>query len=166
MEDQISQKLDIFFNKYTLVTGKKGDIFIHAEEPPAGIFYLKKGLIRQYVVTQKGEEITVNIFRPASFFPMMWAINKTSNKFYFEAISDVELWRAPSEDVVQFIKNEPDVMYDLLARLYKGLDGLLGRMTHLMSGNARAKVIFTILNMRDRFSNNTNIIDFDTTQKQ
>lgn len=166
MEDQISQKLDNFFSSYTPVKEDSGFILIHAEEVPAGVFYLKKGLVRQYAISPRGEEITLNIFRPKSFFPLMWAINKTPNKHYFEAISEIEAWRAPAEEVVAMIKTNPDVMYDLLGRLYKGIDGLLGRMTHLMIGNARAKVIFTIINMHDRFNKNTDLsIPFESTHK-
>lgn len=166
MEDQISQKLDAFFNNFTPVKEESGFILIHAEESPTGVFYLKKGLVRQYVISPKGEEITLNIFRPKAFFPLMWAINGTPNKYYFEAISEIEGWRAPAEEVVTMIKNNPDVMYDLLARLYKGVDGLLGRMTNLMVGNARAKVIFTIMNMHDRFNKNAEqAIPFESTHK-
>lgn len=154
MDATVITKLDIFFGKYTQVKGKKGDIFIHAEEEPAGIFYLKKGLVRQYTVTAKGEELTVNIFKPPSFFPMMWAVNNTENLFYFEAMDDVELWRAPKDQVLDFIKHDSEILFDLLSRVYRGVDGVLARITYLMSGNARAKIIFTILNMYYRFGQN------------
>lgn len=151
METDVLAKLGSFFQKYTSITGKKGDIFIHAEEEPNGIFYVQKGLVRQYTVTTKGEELTVNIYKPPSFFPMMWAINDTTNKFYFEAMSDVELWRAPKDSVLEFLKNEPDILFDLVSRLYRGIDGVIARIIYLMSGNSRAKVIYTILNLYYRF---------------
>lgn len=161
MENDIKKKLDQFFSQFTFLTYQKGDVFIHADEPPAGIFYLTKGLVRQYIITSKGEDLTVNIYKPLSFFPMMWAINETENLFYFEAMGDIEMWRAPKEEVVGFIKNEPDVLYDLLSRLYKGVDGLLARMTYLMAGNARAKIIFTILNVAYRFAITEKDIDIN-----
>ena len=154
MQEEVQKKLNSFFEKYTQVNGKKGDIFIHAEEAPVGIFYLQKGLVRQYVITPKGEELTVNIFKPPSFFPMMWAINDTANDFYFEAMEDVSLWRAPKNQTLDFLKSDPMVAFDLLSRLYRGIDGLLARLTYLMSASSRAKIIFTLLNMHYRFGKN------------
>lgn len=166
MENPIINKLDTFFSKFTHVTGKKGDIFIHAEEPPDGVLYLKQGLIRQYLITPKGEEVTVNIYKPGSFFPMTWTLNESPNLYYFEAMNTVELWRAPRLEVVDFLKTNSDVMYDLLSRLCKGIDGVLGKITHLMSGDARTKILFTLLNLHYRFANkDVQEINLDTTHK-
>jgi CRP/FNR family transcriptional regulator len=116
-----------------------------------GVFYLEKGLVRQYTITVKGEELTVNIYKPPSFFPMMWAINGTQNSFYFEAMEDSTLWRAPIEPVIQLLKTDINVTYDLVSRLYRGLDGVIGRIIYMMAGTARSKVIYTILNLYYRF---------------
>jgi CRP/FNR family transcriptional regulator len=151
MDSEVLEKLNSFFQNYTPIKGKKGDIFIHAEEEPNGIFYVQSGLVRQYAVTTKGEELTINIYKHPSFFPMMWAINDVSNKFYFEAMSDVELWRAPKDSVIDFLKSDPDILFDLVSRLYRGIDGVVARIIYLMSGNSRAKVIYTILNLYYRF---------------
>lgn len=151
MENALKEKLDAFFTKYKHQLCKKGEILIRADEEPSAILYLKNGRVKEYAISHKGNEIVVGVFKPISFFPMSWAVNKTENHYYYEAIEDIDVWKAPADDVVTFVKNEPDVLLDLLKRVYHGTDGLLMRMTYLMSGNAYAKLIAEILIHMRRF---------------
>lgn len=151
MEENVQKKVKIFFTTYKKKNYKKGEILIRAEEDPPGIFYLTRGKIRQYFISTNGTELVVNIFKPISFLPMSWAINSTNNKYFFEAITDLEVYIAPRNDTIRFIKENPDVLFDLIRRVYKGTDGILNRMTHLMSGNAYARIITEIIIQSERF---------------
>ena len=164
----IVKKLDKFFSTYRRISFKKGEIIIRADDPPAGIFYLKEGVVREYVISQKGEELTLNIFRPYAFFPMSYAINKTINNHFYEAQTQVLTWRAPVEDILQFIKNEPEVMFDLLARIYIGLQGIFARMEYLMTGSAKTRLITELLIYAKRFGDKKTgkiTVDLRLTQK-
>jgi len=165
MEEALVKKIDAFFTQFKYQKYKKGEILIRADDDPTGIFYLKKGTVKEYAISKKGDEVVVNIFKPASFFPMSWAINNTYNRYYFEATSDVEIWKTPREKAVEYIKNEPDVLFNLLSRLYKGTDGLLTRMTYLMSGNAYARLIAELLIYAKRFGNGQNVVDVQIAEK-
>ncbi len=57
----------------------------------------------------------------------------------------------PVENALTFLKDNPDVMLDLLSRLYRGMDGLLGRMVHLMSGTARSRLLYELIVESRRF---------------
>lgn len=151
MDKALQKKLDTFFFQYKLQKYKKGEILIRADENPSGIFYITKGTIKQYVISLEGVEQILTIYKSLSFFPMMWAINNTPNSYYFEAMSEVDVWKAPKDAVVKFIKKEPEILYDLVSRLYRGMSGLLSRIEYLMTGSAYHKVIFTILNTVARF---------------
>lgn len=151
MNDAIQKKLETFFTQFKHQQYKKGEILIRADDEPQGIFYLKKGIVRQYSISKDGEEQTLNLYKPISFFPLMWAINNTHNTYYFEAVKEVEVYRAPKDEVIAFLKKEPEIMYDIISRLYKGMHGLLSRIEYLQSGDAYMKVIFAILNASYRF---------------
>ncbi len=151
MEAKISKKLEAFFTQYKQQKYKKGEILIRANDEPQGVFYLKKGIVRQYSISKDGEEQTLNLYKSISFFPLMWAVNDTPNTYYFEAVTDTEAYRAPRDQVIAFLKSEPDIMYDLISRLYKGMHGLLSRIEYLQSGDAYTKVIFALLNASYRF---------------
>lgn len=151
MDNTIKQKLETFFSQFKHLTFKKGEILIRADDEPAGIFYLKSGVIRQYSISKEGEEQTLTIYKPISYFPMMWAINGTENAYYFEALTEVETYRAPKDIVVEFIKKEPDVLFDLTSRIYSGMHGLLSRMEYLLFSSAYNKILFTLINNANRF---------------
>lgn len=116
---------------------------------------------REQLIRVLGDELVVNIFKPISFFPMSWAINNTRNMYFFEAVTNAEVWRAPKDKALEFIKTNQDVLYDLLSRVYKGTDGLLTRMTYLMSGNAYARLITEIIIHAKRFGNPLRISEKD-----
>ena len=167
MDQEINNKIDNFFKQFKYQKYKKGEILIRADEYPGGIFYLKEGKVKEYAISQKGDELVINIFKPNAFFPMSWGFNNTPNKYFFEAISDLEVYRAPKDEVLTFIKNNPDVLYDLMKRVYKGTDGLLNRMTYLLAGNAYARLITELIIQAQRFGKTENgIIELKITEKE
>ncbi len=168
MQEKIKRKLEKFFAKYNYLQYKKGQLLILAGDNPAGIFYLKSGTVRVYYITRQGNEVIVNIYKAPSFFPMMWVVSNLPNGYYHEAITPAEVWRAPKEDVLAFVREEPDVLFDLTARLFKGMDGLLSRMVYLMSGSAYKRLTLEIIISTKRFGSphgSHRNIHIKTTQK-
>lgn len=151
MTSVINDKIDAAFSSYPKRTYPKGQILVFADENPEHIFYIVKGRVRKYDVSYRGEEVIVNIFQPPAFFPMSWAINKSPNKFFYKTEVDTELHVVPVDVALRFIKDNPDVMLDLLSRIYRGMDGLLGRVVHLMSGTAKSRLLYELIIETQRF---------------
>jgi len=149
--NDIPQRIAQFFTKYPLRTFDKRQIMVHANDELTSIFYLVEGRVSQYDITASGNEIVVNVFKPKAFFPMSSAINNTPNKYFFEASTSVVVHVVPAKDAVQFLKDNPDITFDLLSRVYRGVDGVLGRMAHLMGGDAKSRLLFELLNAGNRF---------------
>jgi CRP/FNR family transcriptional regulator len=82
---------------------------------------------------------------------MVWAMNKTPNRYFFKADEISEVRMAPADEVVAFIKQNPDVMFNLVSRLYSGIDSLLERIVYLMSGSARSRIIYELVIEANRF---------------
>ena len=151
MDSAIQKKLDSFFLEFKQQKYTKGEVLIRADENPSGVLYLTKGLVKVYCISEKGDEIILNIFQPISFFPMSWAVNDVPNSFFYEAVSEVSLYQAPKNEVLIFLKKNPDVLFDLLQRVFKGVDGMLTRMTYLMAGSAHTRLITEIIIAAKRF---------------
>lgn len=145
MDAQVSTKIDQFFGKYPKRSYPKGQILVFADESPEHIYHLITGKVRKYDVSYRGDEVIVNVFKPPAFFPMSWAINHTKNKYFYKTEEQSELHVVPADDTLEFLKANPDVMLDLLSRLYSGMDGLLGRVVHLMSGSARSRLLYELI---------------------
>lgn len=156
MNDSVTQKVAAYFDQYPKRCYDKGQILIHAGDKPQAVYYIASGKVRQYNISYRGDEVVVNIFKERAFFPMLWAITDAENHYFFAAESDTEVRIAPKEAVVEFLRANPDVMYDLLSRLYSGIDGLLGRMAHLMAGTAKSRVIYELILECRRFGKAAN----------
>jgi CRP-like cAMP-binding protein len=151
MTSDATKKVKDFFDSYPMHAFDKGQILIYGGDDPSGIIYITKGEVRQYDIAPNGEELVVNVYKPGAFFPMYWAINKTPNKYFFETVNKVEVRQAPIEETIKFVKDNPDVMFDLLSRVYSGLNGVLQRMTQLMGGTAYSRAVFELINACKRF---------------
>lgn len=124
---------------------------LRPDEPLSSVFYIIEGRVSEYDITPGGNEVVVNAFKPGAFFPMSSALNQLPNAYFFEASTGVKAHAAPPETAVRFLKDNPDVTLDLLARVYRGTDGVLRRMAHLMGGDAKSRLLFELLNAANRF---------------
>ncbi len=143
--------LEDFFTAKNHKDYKKGEIVIRAGEEPLGVFYIKKGIVRQYHITPYGSEFTLNMFKPKAYFPMPWVIADIKNIYFFEAMTDLELNLAPKKDILNLIDENPGIIRDLLKRIYAGIEGIWIRMEALMTRDAKARVAAVLMIFAKRF---------------
>jgi len=151
MEEKNEVELEDFFGKFSKFLFNKGELILRAGEMPAGVFYLKRGYVRQYALNQDGRELTLNIFKLGAYFPMVWAWGEVSNNYYFEAMGEVEVWRASKEEVVEFVRTDTERLSDFTRRILVGLGGLSARLTNLFFGSARGRVAMVLYLSGKRF---------------
>lgn len=148
----VSERISAFFADYPSRTYGAGEVLIMADAPAAlPVYYLESGMVGQYDVTDSGNRMMCNIFKPGTFFPMSNAFSGQPSPYFFEAMAQSVVRVAPPEAVVAWLHAQPAVVVDLLARVYRGTDGLIGRMMRLMSGTAAHRIAFELAIMAERF---------------
>lgn len=147
----IVQVLDQFFLRYPKAHYNKGQTILQANQQPTQVLYLTEGKVKQYTISHKGNEVTLNIFHPYAFFPMSCIVNQTPNDYYYDALTKVELYKAPMDATLVFLKTNPDILFDLLQRVYRGTDGLIQRLSYLLADNTYASLINELLISVKRF---------------
>ena len=155
MDNEIVKKLDSFFNQYKSLSLKKGKALYQPNDPIHSIYLLKQGLIKQYAISENGEVLTINVFRPNSFFPIMLILANQPNKYFFQAETDVLAFRAPTEEVMKFIIKNPDVLLDLTKRLSSAILGLSIRVEELSFNQASERISLLLLYLAERFGEKT-----------
>lgn len=140
-----------FYSQFRVRQYKQGEVLIRADDNPRGIFCLTEGYVRQYTVSESGMELTLHILKPTSYFPMVWAINGTPNMYYFEALTPVEIGRAPRKQVVSFIKDKPDLIFALMSVMLENYAESLTRIEHLVFSDAYRRVISILLYIAKHF---------------
>jgi CRP-like cAMP-binding protein len=151
MDTNKTKAFETFYKQFSIRNYKKGEMLIRADDDPQGIFCLKKGYVRQYTISKTGFELTLHILKPISYFPMVWAVNGTPNVYYFEALTQVEVGRAPKDQVVNFIKDKPIIIFELLSELIEDYAESLTRIEHLVFSDAYRRVISVLLYIAKHF---------------
>lgn len=154
MDTNKTKDFEDFYKQFKTRFYKKGEMLIRADDDPQGIFCLKKGFVRQYTISKTGFELTLHILRPITYFPMVWAVNGTPNVYFFEALTPVEVGRAPRDEVVNFIKSRPTITFELLSELIERYAETLTRMEHLVFSDAYRRVISVLLYIASHFGEN------------
>lgn len=126
-------------------------MLIRSDDDPQGIFCLTKGFVRQYKISKAGIELTLHILKPILYFPFVWAINGTPNVYNFEALTDVEVGRAPRDEVVNFIQDKPKIIFELMSELLEDYSESLTRVEHLVFSDAYRRVISVLLYIAKHF---------------
>lgn len=145
MASTVVDQLDTFFSAFPMRTYPKGHILVFANEDPLHVFYVTSGRVRKYDISYRGDEVIVSVFQNPAIFPMAWVLNRTHNGYFYAAETMVQVRVAPPDDVYRFVKDNPDVMLDLLSRVYLNNEGLLGRVVQLMTGTARTRLVYELV---------------------
>ena len=141
-----------FFVQFNRIQAyKKGEIILRPQEEPKEVYFLKKGFVRLYLITLTGREITFNIYKPGTYFPLTWAIGNLPNFYFFEALTNVTVYTAPRKKLLELVKNNPKLLFALTKRTYIGLDGIVRLTQTLLTENAHGKLISVLLVLGRRF---------------
>lgn len=151
MDVIIKQKLDAFFSRYPRVDLTKDQAILAAEQAVPDTFWIETGAVRMYLVTDDGDEVTIQLFRPQSFFPMMNLLSHHESNALFQAATATTTRRAPGADVISFLGKNPDVLFDLTSRFADGIAGLVERIEQLATKNALSRVASLLTYLAERF---------------
>jgi CRP/FNR family cyclic AMP-dependent transcriptional regulator len=140
-----SEGLEEFFKTFPVKHYDKGQIFAFPGEFFDRIRYILAGTVRVYDISQGGNEIVVNVFKPGALFPMSKALNKTYNHYFYQADGPLKTREAPISTFEDFLMSHPDAMLSLLAESHLTAQVMRRRMAHLMGGSATNRLIFELL---------------------
>lgn len=151
MQQTATQKLTEFFSHYTSLKYDKGERILRENETPSGVFLINKGVVRMYLISEEANELTVIMHPECTLFPARWVLGGQTNIYNYQAMTAVEVWRAPREALLEFFQENPDVVFHFSEQLMFDFSALVYRMQHIVFGNAHAKVASIVLTAAKRF---------------
>ena len=144
-----------FFGNFNEITYRKGDVIVLAHDEPGGVYLIKNGVVKMSYIDSKGIEFIANIFKPGTFFPMTWAIGEIGNEYQYEALTPVKIIKVPRDIFIQFLEDNPGVLFNLTKRILIGLDGLLFNMRNLLNGSSKSATAVILAMLAKRFGDKT-----------
>lgn len=151
MELTPSKKLRKFFANSKPTFYKKGDIVLRAGAAHSGAFFLKKGFVKDSCFSNDGREFTLFIFKSGDLFSYNWIFNELPNEHAFRAMSDCIIYEKKREELVEYLKANPDVLFRIGQKISVRLRGVLQRIESMAFGSASQRVISTIKLLAERF---------------
>lgn len=148
---QLSAKITAFFSQKKIRSYKKGDMILLPGDAITDVYYVHTGFVRLYCELDDGRELTLNIFKPGSYFPMFLVLDNAPNVHYFQAMTTAKLIKVPKDEVVRFIVREPDVLFEFTRRLTIGLNGLITNIQYTLFGPVHTRIVSAILFLAKRF---------------
>lgn len=145
MNNTSIKKLEKFFSQFKTIHYKKGETFLRPGDMPQGINFLKKGYVRLYSLCSEGKDLTLVLYKPGDFFPVVWSFTGARSIYYFEALNPVEIKRASREDFGKFIDDNIDVFKEVNSHIIHRFQMALRRMEFLVFGNANSKLASILL---------------------
>ncbi|WP_124726777.1 Crp/Fnr family transcriptional regulator [Staphylospora marina] len=98
-----------FFRKY-----QKGQILFMAGDPRDRIYFLQSGYIRLVSMNDDGSGQLFLYLRPGSVFPYIGLFRDEYYRFSGEAATDVELLYLPMAKFERLIRNDPEVLVNVI----------------------------------------------------
>lgn len=145
-EEVARKKLNRFFNRADPTFYKKGEIILRGGDMPQGVYFLKKGYVKLDSVSKEGKELTLIIYKPEEFFPVVWTFFGDRTSIYsFEAITDCEILRVSRGEFLEFINSNQVVFLEVTKGIIARFQIALRRMEYLAFGNASAKLASILL---------------------
>jgi len=164
MNEKIKKQLEIFFNKFDVIKYKKGQVLFRAGENLNTAYIEKSGFLRAYMVNN-GKEISLPSLKPLFFCAGINGIYKKPNKYFVEAITAVELWAIPMNDLVKFIEENKEIKDEVNKQLIDTSLDLTDSCQQIVAGDAASKVagmIWMIAKDLGEKKGNEILIDFNT----
>lgn len=175
MDTQIQTKLANFFSRHRLVTYKKGELIYRAGDTIDTVDFVKSGYIRLYTLNKSAEETTINLFKPLFYITLIEALTKdvSTNKYYMEAVTDVEVWKAPKSEFIEFIKptnvsTSTDINYEILKAIAGLASDLINNLESVIPGSASQKIGSILITLAEKYGSTKDgelSINFETTHR-
>jgi CRP-like cAMP-binding protein len=145
-------KLNKFYKQFHVKKFAKGEIILVQGEVPPASYVIKKGIIKTYNLTAQGEEKPISFDIQNEMFPVGWVFRHLRfAQYYYEAFTDCEVYVIPRDEYINFLKSNPDSMFEQYSGFISRHLNHQMRINALEQSKAASKVVNTIHFLALRF---------------
>ena len=155
MDIKTKKSLVDYFSKFPIKKFKRGETILKSGQDFDGIYFPKKGQIIMYRLSKKKEMQKLPTLEPIFFGSLMNKALERKNEFYFKAVSEVQVWKAPVKETVEFIRSNPSFYFKIIGVAINELMNMCCLTSKLLFGDATQKVALVLVFFADRFGKKT-----------
>lgn len=122
---------------------KKGQVILHQGDELRYIYYVQKGFVKVYSISEAGDKQILLIFSPGDAFPLYRDISSENYVIgsYYEAMTDIMLTRLDRKEFNELLNNDSEAAKLVYNYNTKISADLIERLASLESENARKKLV-------------------------
>ncbi len=120
----------------------KGQVVIYEGDPTTNIYFIQKGFVKVYNIFNSGDERIIFIYGPGDVFPLTSYLSGSGVvRYFYECMSEVELYVLGSEELRVKIKNNFEAGEALVDYSNIIQNQFMERIDNLSINDARRKII-------------------------
>ena len=166
MKDTPENTLRVFCTQFPLETYVKGDTVMQSGTKEDYFFFVETGAIKMMTTSAQGQNVVLHVFYPDSCFSLLTLINEGINNYDFKVMIPTQLRKIPREELLSFLHQHSDVLFDFNLRLLHGLQGLLNRIEQSVFVSAYQQVAGLLLYFLRHFSDENNSLILHITHQE
>ena len=145
-----------FLRKYQHRIYRRGQIVLFQGESPRNVYLVKRGVVKTYNIDYDGKEQFINLESAGSTFPKLWIWGKENNaQYYYEALSDCDIYIIPREAYVSFVKSDPELVLAELDSALGDYRNSSTRLNALLYTKASDKIAHILKYLANTYAPNT-----------
>ncbi len=151
MNSAKSKKLAEIFLSSPVEIFSKSQMICRPDDNPHSIFYLEKGYVKSYSLTEDGDEKVYLIYKPGEIFPILYTFDHQPLTKFYQAMSECIVRRMSADYFMQLINNDNILLMQVTKSIVNFLDIYRNRIDNLEFTDARSRLISRLLYLALRF---------------
>ncbi|NJJ37917.1 Crp/Fnr family transcriptional regulator [Paenibacillus apii] len=130
---------------------RKHTIIQSPEIAGSGLYFVKEGALRLYIINEEGRQFTVGILGKGSTFGEVESFSLGTHGVYIETLEDTLLCSISSEQFEAFIADRPEIMKRVMRILSDNLNQKNSMLEKMALGTVKEKLLFLLMHLAEEF---------------
>ncbi len=144
-------KIQSYFIDGRVLHYKKGEILVRPGQDPPGVFFIEKGFIKIYTISDGGSEYVHLIYKVGEIFPLIWTFKGRLRNVFYESLAQSRVRLLPKDRVLTLVDTEHEACRLFLDQAIEQFNILADRLDNLEYSHARERVAYRLLFLAGRF---------------
>lgn len=144
-----------FFEKYTNRPArkyKKGSALFYEGDIPNKIYFIKKGYVKLFRMSEKGRDAAIYLYGPGSILGVRAIVSKEGVfRYSTETLTDCEINSVSREEYLKILSENPEYIIDLMHMFIQRLNNAERKLEGFILTDAAARVASFLVDCAHRF---------------
>lgn len=131
---------------------RRGAFLFHMGDKADRLYFLCKGLVKVSVLSQNGDERTLDVFRPGDTFGELFFMTSTRRMYTAQAMTSVRVYTMTGEAFHALMRARPDLSHSFIRHLVRQQRRAMLRLEALLALDAGPRLLATLLDLAERLN--------------